>query len=209
MTITTIGTISITITTGNYNATSLINWLNSYFATTYPAISMTFTLNSSTGKITMTANQSFSVLTTSTCIRVLGLSGDTLTSTSNALILPNPCDTSGPRTILIKLPDFQSNSFNVTNRDVLTFKSIPIVVPPFGLIYYQNVDNSEMVIKTTMDKNSIEILLTDENNNVLNFNGIDWTMAFEVKNYKRYSPQINYSSSLETFVPDETTYNEV
>ncbi|RZK26861.1 MAG: hypothetical protein EOO43_01530 [Flavobacterium sp.] len=208
MTITTIGDVNVTITNGNYNATSLITYLNTYFQTNYPAIAMTFTLNTSTGRISMSANQSFSILSSSTCVRVLGLSGVTLNSTSNSLILPNPSDTSGPRTVLIKFNDFQSNSYNVTNRDILTFKSIPVVVPPFGLIYYQNVDNTETIVKTTSDRNNIEIILTDENNNILNFNGLDWTMAFEVKNYKRYNPTFNYSNSLETFNPHGNNINE-
>jgi len=89
------------------------------------------------------------------------------------------------------------NSFNCTNRDIVSYKSIPILSPPFGIIFYQNMEMSEMIIRSLMNRNSLDILITDENNIIIDFNNLNWSMAFEIKNYKRYKQNIKRGISLE------------
>ena len=56
---------------------------------------------------------------------------------------------------------------------------IPIDVPPFGLLCYNNYTDTKYIINTnTFD--SIDIQIEGEDENYINFNNIDWCMKLKI-----------------------------
>jgi hypothetical protein len=53
---------------------------------------------------------------------------------------------------------------------------IPVDQPSFGLIVYENKSNSKYTLRTeTLDE--IDIIILDQNNNLINFNNINWQLT--------------------------------
>jgi maltodextrin utilization protein YvdJ len=65
-------------------------------------------------------------------------------------------------------------------NDNQTLKSIPVNVPPFGLILYNNNENIETLIKNSQIDN-LNIEIVDDDDNLINFNNQDWTICIELK----------------------------
>ena len=54
--------------------------------------------------------------------------------------------------------------------------------PPIGVICYVNQTNTNFIIND-MNITVININVTDDNNNLINFNNVDWYMTFTIKIY--------------------------
>ena len=65
-------------------------------------------------------------------------------------------------------------------NDNQTLKSIPVNVPPFGLILYNNNENIETLIKNSQIDN-LNIEIVDDDDNLINMNNQDWTICIELK----------------------------
>jgi hypothetical protein len=77
----------------------------------------------------------------------------------------------------------QSNSlFNVAYTSynlgfTTTIAAIPVNQPPYNLINYVSLSDSDKVIIHNTVLNSIDIQILDETDNFINFNNIDWSMT--------------------------------
>ncbi len=65
-------------------------------------------------------------------------------------------------------------------NDSQTLKSIPVNVPPFGLILYNNNENIETLVKNSQIDN-LNIEIVDDDDNLINMNNQDWTICIELK----------------------------
>ena len=74
-------------------------------------------------------------------------------------------------------------------NDNQTLKSIPVNVPPFGLILYNNNENIEILVKNSQIYN-LNIEIYDDDNNLINFNNQDWSITLEL----RTTLNLNYNS---------------
>jgi hypothetical protein len=176
----------LTITEGNYNTTTLnteiITQLSNAGITT-----ITITLSTVTGKYSFTIDSGYFTFhyATSTILKVLGfITTQDHTSTSQVLTSNYPVNLLGP----LKLKIF-SNAIAVDNIDsnndgstVNSLIELPISAANFGLILYTNISNIHSNMKTK-NLNSIDIRITDDNNNLIDFNGVDFTMSFLIKIY--------------------------
>ena len=70
-----------------------------------------------------------------------------------------------------------------------TLKAIPVNVPPFGLILYNNNENIESLVKNSQIDN-LNIEIYDDDNNLINFNNQDWSITIEL----RTTLNLNYNS---------------
>ena len=169
---------SLTIPVGNYNAFTLLTILNTIDN------KITFTLNNSDGKYTITSNFPFSLLNTSTLTKIIG---GVLNTTFNAihihpkyiLVFPFAVNLLGTRNIYIKCNLILENLQTKTN-DNQTLKSIPVNVPPFGLILYNNIENIESLVKNSQIDN-LNIEIYDDEDNLINMNNQDWSITLELK----------------------------
>lgn len=174
---------NIYIPNGNYTGKTLLDELNKQLVGI--DITLKMVLNNSNGLITMSCNTSFTLdMTKSLIYKVLGLENGIYNGIFNGLnyelIFTYPLDLLGTRNIYIKVNNLVIDNLNLTSNDKSTLKSIPVNVPPFGIIRYNNTENTETFVKNT-DVEYLELEITDDNNNNINFNGIDWTICLEIK----------------------------
>lgn len=174
---------NIYIPNGNYTGKTLLDELNKQLVGI--DITLKMVLNNSNGLITMSCNTSFTLdMTKSLIYKVLGLENGIYNGIFNGLnyelIFTYPLDLLGTRNIYIKINNLVIDNLNLTSNDKSTLKSIPVNVPPFGIIKYNNIENTETFIKNA-EMEYLELEITDDNNNNINFNGIDWTICLEIK----------------------------
>ena len=176
------------LTQGNFTTTSLLALLIS----TLPN-SFTITFNYQQNTFTFTNPQTFTfyyntTIGFSTCFGLLGftsaqqtsvVNGASQTLTSNQLVNLAPV-----RCICIytTLHTGSLTSLNQNNQNILC--SLPVETSPFTMIGYKN-NNGYRVNLNNNVFNSITLKLTDQAGNILNLNGIHWslTLQLDVVNY--------------------------
>lgn len=174
---------TITLPVGNYNATSLIEEMTSLF--TLNTTPITTTIDADTGKLTFSAPSNFSIYL-SPFSSVLGLFRETTNtviafptvSVSGVIVALSPLNLLGPKQILIKSSQLAISSFDSKTLGINdTLACIVNGVAPFGLIQYEmtNELNKNLLINPNIAQ--IDIRITDENDNLYDFNNINWTMT--------------------------------
>ena len=183
-----------TVPEGNYNAFTLLTVLNSF----HP--DFIFSLNSSTGKYSIESVINFNIPVGSTIIKLIsGILNtvyiSTLLNSKYYINLPYPVNLMGTKNIFIKCNLILENLQSKTS-DNQTLKSIPVNVPPFGLVLYNNNENIESLIKNSQIDN-LNIEIVDDDNNLINFNNQDWTITLELKTVLQVSQN---SQSIEEYL---------
>jgi hypothetical protein len=166
---------SYTLINGNYNATSFktmfLNLLGSSFS---------MTLDNATGKYTLTKSGGFTILSSS-CYKILGLEKNkTYIVITSSLTFPYPCNFLGINRIKIKSGCFKTDNldtFSNGHSDLLS--TIPVNVSQYGLINYINYVGFKNIIHNE-DITLIDITITDEEDNIINFNGVDVYLTLQI-----------------------------
>ena len=194
---------------GNYNASTFASQFKKLLGTQW-----TINLNNfnSIFTITNTLNQ-FTIYKSSNISSVMGFSTDlnsSLVNNINTLILTRCCNFfSLPRICL-------RSSQLITNNNMIGSKSgsdliisIPNNSKPNGQISYQNISNIKLLYKGN-NISRLVISLTDDDNNLINFNGVSsfFTIQFDI--YRLFIPKlptfqniVNHVNSSNTFNPEE------
>ena len=176
----------ITITKGNYTSASLIKELKGQFlALSY---TMVITINSVTGKLSFTGTTDFT-FTASSSFVILGFDG-TITSTANVLSAPFPLNLLGIQQIKVTsnaLACYNSSSSGLGETNLLGV--IQNTAPPFGMILYNNL-NSFGILKNTR-VSQLDIQLTDETNQFIDFNNIDFTLTIQMTIFRKVNTEKN------------------
>lgn len=169
---------------GNYNATTLLNAINGLFIES--SINASISFKSSNGKYTLTSPSNITINSTSTINKIIGLDIGAYNGIFNGstfvINFPYPVNCSGIKNILVKSNLF-TNNIDTFNGDSTILKSIPVNVPPYGIIMYSNYENTETFVKNR-NLNILEIDLVDETHNYINFNNIDWSICIELRTTK-------------------------
>jgi hypothetical protein len=170
---------------GNYNANSFMTALNLLLPT-----NMTITLNSLNGKFILSYNSSFNILATSTIYKIMGFNKNTsYSSISNIINLPFPANFLGTNNIFIKCPNLLLENYNTATKDYITLLSIPVNVEPFGIIQFLNQASIKNLVKN-FQMNKLEIQITDDDNNLIDFNNLEWNISIEIESVM----QLNYNT---------------
>lgn len=169
--------INISIPYGNYNANSLMKEINQLVPT-----NMTLSFDTTNGKMKLSYNQSFSILSSTTMYKLLGLEKNkTYTSFNNAIQFPYPMNVLGTKNLYIK-SNINLSNYNLVTKDYVTISCIPVNVEPYGIILYNNYSNSSHIVKNrTLDHLTIQIC--DDENNFVDFNNVDWNITIEITSY--------------------------
>lgn len=161
---------------GNYNANTFLRLLESKLPAGY-----TITFNTFNGKFSLQYTTSFSILPTSTCYKLLGFDSDiTINSMLNNINFPYPANFLGTKNIYIKCPNIILDNYNTKTKDYITLLSIPVDVPPFGIILYENASNTKNLIKN-IHLDRLDISIYDDDDNLIDFNNIDWSITIEIE----------------------------
>ena len=173
-----INNIKYTVNNGNYNVnnfiTSLLSVIPSGFTITYSSITnrLTFTYSAN-----FTINASNSLCTMNT---IIGLGKTDITSVSNTLTLPYVVNFLPLARISFRSNFFKFNNFSTTDKSTDIFLSLQNNAGPIAPIYYVNQTNTNFIIND-LNITTININVTDDDNNLLDFNNVDWYMTFTIK----------------------------
>ena len=166
---------SLIITQGNHNINSMKLFLTSNL------IGFTIGYDFTTNKFTFTNtnNYGFSFLDTSSCLALLGFfptqtivsNGNSLTSTRTVNLNPIRCICVGTN---LNTSNISVNSKNKNN----VICSIPITTQPNSIINYFNSNNFKINTYANFI-NCIQIKLMDQDGNLLDLNGANWSMTIQ------------------------------
>ena len=173
------------IPVGNYNSYTLCEILTSLFLANGKTI--TITVSSVNGKINFA--QSSSVFTIypyqlsggnllfSTIAPILGLTS-TATYSGTSITGNYPVNLLGTKRIKIKSNVLAINSLSSINLSYnTTIATIPVDNSYFSIISYENQNGlNKNIIKVTTIEN-LDIQLTDDDDNLIDFNNFDWTIT--------------------------------
>ena len=132
-------------------------------------------------KFTFTAQDTLTIRLSSTCYELLGFTlGSEYTSGINNSITSNCCINLQTHQCVCIASNFISNSISIINENKKTILcSIPISVSPNSLITY--VGSSDYTVNIFQNVFSIiNIKLTDQNANILNLNGVHWSLTLQL-----------------------------
>jgi len=168
------------IANGNYNGNSLITALTSGF--TANGHNITPTLSTITGilKFTSNAGLTFTFLSSSSIAGILGLTSDI---TGTTITMQAPLNLLGVKKLSMKSNSLAISAFTSrTGNKTDTICTIPVIEPPFNMISYVNMNELNKNILRGQTIDSIDIRFTDENNNDIDFNNIDWDITLCLTN---------------------------
>ena len=185
---------------GNYNGNTLINTILALWLATPSGIGnpITLTLSSINGKLTFgytgtfAVNFPFYVYNSTSQInysfRILGFQQNTNYNVSfapYALVAPYPLNLLGVNRLAIRSNKLAINSYNSVSLNLgITLSTIPVDVPAFSLINYTNQTDLNKALLRVNIIDDIDISIVDEDNNLINFNNIDWTIALVLENVR-------------------------
>lgn len=167
---------TITADVGNYNFNSLATNLIAKFLLN--GHTFLITINKQNGIMTFATPATNFIFQVSSMFTILGFPSTNQTSSSFSLKATYPLNLLGITKIKIS-----SIFFNTYNVDSATYglsnliATIPVDEPAFGLITYENKSNSRYKLRTDA-VDEIDLMLTDQLDNLINFNNIDWTLTF-------------------------------
>jgi len=180
---------TMTIPEGNYTAKTFITEFNSQFALGGHSKTATLSISKSTGKFTLTpSDDTFSIIIyyeQTTATRILGLNENTTFNYNGGVgnTFSYPANLLGTQKIKIfsnALSCDNISSFHLGSNDLIDVVSVN--ASPFELINYSNTNIKESHM-TANNVQQIDIVLKDEYNNEIDFNGIDWSISLVITEY--------------------------
>jgi hypothetical protein len=172
--------VTTTIAVGNYNATTLLAFINASILAVWGTQVVTLTISKVTGKFLFTIPSGLVfqyVGGTSTTNTLLGFVSATYISSGGLLTAPFPANLLGTKRISIcstYLPIYSYTSVSNTLSDTLA--TIEVDQPAFGLLLYKNTTQLRSRLRVdTLDV--FDIQLRDELNQLLDFNNCDWSIT--------------------------------
>lgn len=166
---------SYTLTNGNYNATTFKQMLLGLLGSAF-----TMSFSTSTGKYTLTKTGGYTILPTTTCYKILGLAKNVTYVSGGSLTFPYLANFLGINRIKIKSSVFKTDNLDSNqNGHCELLATIPVDESQFALITYENlIGFKNTLVNDTV--NYIDITLTDENDDIIDFNGIDIYLTLQI-----------------------------
>jgi hypothetical protein len=172
------GLIYITIPPSNYN----VNTLQAYLQSVMTGFTITF--NSASNTYTFVhSSQNFIFRELSTCFELLGFNDNSsYSSTAFSLTSTISVNFFTIRNVLIECSNLitvnKSSNILDSNQSILT--SIPITVSQGSILSYSNVYNLSDRIASVKNFASLQIRLLDQDLDLLNLNGTEWTITLQI-----------------------------
>jgi hypothetical protein len=178
---------NVVIPIGNYNFNSLYPIVESAFSTQI-SVTLTLTISKFTGLITFTfvsgiANTYYNF---NNSYKIFGfLPNVNYPYIGNSVISPFPLNLLGVKKLNIRSQKLQISSFSsLSNNLGITLATLAVDVPAFSMISYINqtdLNKTNLQIKTI---DQIDLSITDEDNNLIDFNGLDWNITLVLENVR-------------------------
>lgn len=164
---------SLVIPQGNYTANTMKTYLNTNLQ------NFTVSYDSTTNKFKFVQKDNFDFIlqSTSTCLGLLGFTGQT-TSTSYNLTSTQTLNLNPIRCICV-CTNLRTSNININSKNKSNIIcSIPITTQPNSIITYLNPNNFKINTYANV-LSSLRIQLMDQDGNILNLNGANWSMTIQ------------------------------
>jgi hypothetical protein len=181
-------TYSISIPFGNYNINQLISYLSLQILL-FPSNDKNLTIAYSiqTNKLTFThTSHSLQLLPSSTCFELLGFNDNTqyeATNTSGTIYVLNSVNGINlfvVRQVYIASDNFILNNVNASNpNDSNILASVCVTGNPNSVIEYENTTTRHLIHHLNNITN-LQIKLLDQDGDLLNLNGVNWSITLEL-----------------------------
>jgi hypothetical protein len=168
---------------GNYNVNTFIStWISTFgnnWTLTFSKITNKITFSNSLGPIVFGNTISAS----NTLFSVMGF--DSTKSYSSSVVTGQLISSYAVNFLGLSKINIKSTTFPFKNFDSLTATatstlcSIPVSSNASGIINYNNLTDYKSIFKE-YEFNSIDISITDDKNNYIDFNNIDWSMTLQI-----------------------------
>jgi hypothetical protein len=190
-------------TYGNYNA--------NYFITEFKKVlgsNWNITLNAYNNIFTITNSvNAFTLLGSSSIDYILGFS-DTLVSSVvngiNTIVLPRCCNFLPLPRVVIRCAELANTCMvggSSSSSDVLM--TIANNSKPNGQIYYLNQSQSRLLFRHH-ELSRFVVSFTDDDGNLLNFNGVSSFFTFQFDIYRKFTPKLPRFSNIVEYVNNKT-----
>ena len=167
-------------TYGNYTASS---FMTAFKALVDPTFNIS--LNSVNSVFTITnTTYNFTLNGSSTIDYIIGFSGDT-SSTSKTLVLPRCCNFMALPRINIRCKQLASGISVGSSASSDILLSVPNTGQPNGQIVYNPNSVSKSLAKVDI-LNTLVVSFTDDDDNLINFNGLSSFFVIELNIYRKY-----------------------
>jgi hypothetical protein len=138
------------------------------------------TINKSNGILTFTSSGFVNYYLDGTILDIIGTDSSKVSS-SNIYTCSYPLNLLGVKKLLVRserLAIHSVSSIDYASTNVLV--TIPVDVPPFSLISYNSQSESNKNLLNIRSINQIDIQIYDENDNLIDFNNLDWTISLVI-----------------------------
>jgi hypothetical protein len=184
---------TINIPFGNYNSSTIISTIISLWtATGGGGTPITISISPSNGKLTFGCASAITLLFPNFIIgsttqknfsyKIFGFEKVT-NYTGTSITAPYPLNLLGVKKIYVKSDYLSTVGYTSSQNggsDIIA--TIPSDVAPFNMISYVQTIETQKYLLRNETINLIDIKLTDEDDNYLNFNNIDWTITITISN---------------------------
>lgn len=183
-----------TVSPGNYNYNSLVTEMTTLLAAN--GHTFTFALNRNSNILTMTLTAGGTtwnrISLGSTIYYILGFDPDTIYNiVGNTITFPRLFNLLGQKKLKIYSSNISVDSYDSVNTATNNLLcTISVNQPGFNLIIYTNIDGLYAHMRNRY-LSTIDIQIKDELGNLINFNGINWTMTINLILYRRIDAMIN------------------
>jgi hypothetical protein len=163
---------------GNYNANTFITMILSIipagYSITYSNITNRYIWTNTTSNFTINASHPSCKIN-----NVIGLGSDDITSLGLTLEFPFVVNFLPIQRLNFKSNFFNFKNYNQSDNSSDVFLSVQNNAPQQAIIYYKNDSNIKYLVE---DKSITSFLVTVTNdvNQLINFNNIDWTLTFQI-----------------------------
>lgn len=188
---------------GNYTASQLCQTLMDALPT------FTITVNSINGKMSIVSNHEWKMFPDSTIYPIIGANDDggfEYAGEPGMIIeMPYPVNLFGINKLLIH------TNLPCKNRDSNGqpfLLSVNCDAPPFSQIVYDNATNDSCLMPLDFSADHLEIMITDEHGNLVDFNNIPWYMTLFVEYHSERPDEWIYSLS-DVLRSYETTIEQI
>lgn len=171
-----------TIPPGNYNAVNFQSAISSFLS----SLGITISYNIISNKYTFTSGSSFTIQTTSTCERFIGMGSVALSGTS--VISPHVCNFLPLSRLIIRSSAFSTSNYNSADKSNDLILSVQNSSAAGSLILWNNYSNLKYDITHLDSINLVDLQITDDLGNFIDFNNADWFLTFRIEYMYEVSP---------------------
>lgn len=183
---------SFSIPVGNYNASNLVTQLTAFLT----GLGITLTYNLITGKYTFTSATSFTIQTTSTCQKFIGMGTTSLSGTS--ITMPFPANFLPISRLVFRSTSLGTQNYNSADRSTDMFMSVQNSSTSGALILWNNYSGLRYDIGGLENINVVDVTITDDFGNQIDFNNADWyiTIRIEYTYESQVTQPLNFNKAI-------------